>query len=214
MTLQAASGLVAAEGCHGRLRPTKRKAFLKRRELLKLGLAAGLGAGLSPVLGSAALAQSTPAPSSDPRRVVLHNLHTGESLDAVYWDQGRYVPDAIASVNKVLRDYRTGDVHDMNPKLLDLLHQVHGRVGAAKPFQVISGYRSPHTNAMLHARSGQVAAHSLHMDGMAIDVRMEGVALDHLHKAAADLKVGGVGLYPTSDFVHMDVGRVRYWTGA
>jgi uncharacterized protein YcbK (DUF882 family) len=187
---------------------------LKRRELLKLGLAAGLGAGLSPILGSKALAQAAPAAAIEPRRVVLHNLHTGEALDAVYWDQGRYVPDALVSVNKVLRDYRTNDVHAMDPRLLDLLHEVHGRVGADKPFQVISGYRSPHTNALLHARSGQVAAHSLHMDGMAIDVRMEGVALDHLHKAALDLKVGGVGLYPTSDFVHMDIGRVRRWAGA
>jgi uncharacterized protein YcbK (DUF882 family) len=187
---------------------------LKRRELLKLGLAAGLGAGLSPVFGSAALAQAGPDLPAGPRRVALHNLHTGEALDAVYWDEGRYVPDALGAVNKVLRDYRTGDVHPIDERLLDLLHQVHGRLGAERPFQVISGYRSPHTNAMLHARSGQVAAHSLHMDGMAIDVRMEGVALDHLHKAALDLKAGGVGLYPTSDFVHMDVGRVRRWTGA
>jgi uncharacterized protein YcbK (DUF882 family) len=187
---------------------------LHRRELIRLGLAAGLGAGLSPVLGSAALAQAEPILSPGPRRVALHNLHTGESLEAVYWDQGRYVPDALDSVNKVLRDYRTGDVHPMEPRLLDLLHQVHGRLGADQPFQVISGYRSPRTNAMLHERSGQVAAHSLHMDGLAIDVRMEGVALDHLHKAALDLQVGGVGYYPSSDFVHMDVGRVRRWTGA
>jgi uncharacterized protein YcbK (DUF882 family) len=185
---------------------------LKRRELLKLGLAAGLGAGLSPILGSAVLAETALAPG--PRRVALHNLHTGESLDACYWEQGRYMPDALASVDKVLRDYRTGEVHAIDPRLLDLLHQVHGRVGAEQPFQVISGYRCPRTNALLHERSGQVAAHSLHMDGMAIDVRMDGVALDHLHKAAMDLKVGGVGLYPTSNFVHMDVGRVRHWTGA
>ena len=187
---------------------------MHRRELIRLGLAAGLGAGMSSVLGSAALAQAEPILSLGPRRVAFHNLHTGESLDAVYWDEGRYVPDALDSVNKVLRDYRTGDVHPMEPQLLDLLHQVQGRLGADQPFQVISGYRSPHTNAMLHERSGQVAAHSLHMDGMAIDVRMEGVALDHLHKAALDLQVGGVGYYPSSDFVHMDVGRVRRWTGA
>lgn len=187
---------------------------MKRRELLKLGLAAGLGIGLSPALASKALAQSAAAPVTAPRRVALHNLHTGEALDAVYWDQGCYVPDALDAVNKVLRDYRTGDVHTMDPRLIDLLHQVHGRLGADKPFQVISGYRSPHTNAMLHERSGQVAAHSLHMDGLAIDVRVEGVALDHLHKAAMDPQVGGVGYYPTSNFVHMDVGRVRQWTGS
>lgn len=163
-------------------------------------------------MGARALAQT--AADLGPRAVALHNLHTGESLQAIYWDQGRYVPDALAAVNKVLRDYRTGDEHLMDPRLVDLLHQVHGKVGAKQPFQVISGYRSPKTNAMLHERSGQVAGKSLHMQGMAIDVRLEGVALDHLHKAALDLGDGGVGYYPTSDFVHMDVGRVRRWTGA
>jgi uncharacterized protein YcbK (DUF882 family) len=151
----------------------------------------------------------------EPREVAFHNLHTGESLQAIYWDQGRYVPDALAAVNRVLRDYRTGDEHFMDPRLLDLLSVVRGQVGARRtPFQVISGYRSPKTNAMLHERSGQVANNSLHMQGMAIDVRVEGVALDHLQKAALSLGRGGVGIYPTSDFVHMDVGRVRQWSGA
>ncbi len=101
----------------------------------------------------------------------------------------------------------------MDPRLLDLLAAVHGKVQKG-PFQVISGYRSPQTNAMLHERSGEVATKSLHMQGMAIDVRIEGVALDHLHNAALDLGRGGVGFYPTSNFVHMDVGRVRQWSGA
>lgn len=150
----------------------------------------------------------------EPRSVSLHNLHTGESLDAVYWDQGRYVPDALAAVNRVLRDFRTGDEHLMDPRLIDLLTAVHAKVEASRPFQVISGYRSPKTNAMLHERSPGVASQSLHMQGMAIDVRVEGVQLTHLHKAAIDLGRGGVGLYPVSDFVHMDVGRVRRWNGA
>ena len=148
-----------------------------------------------------------------PRSVSLHNLHTGESLEALYFDQGRYVPDALEAVNKVLRDFRTGDVHTMDPRLLDLLTAVHGKVDASRPFQVISGYRSPKTNAMLHERSSGVATQSLHMQGMAIDVRVEGVQLTHLHQAALDLGRGGVGFYPSSDFVHMDVGRVRRWNG-
>src|SRR5206468_12165033 len=116
-----------------------RKAILQRRELLKFGLAAGVGAGLTTALAPMAWAQSA---VTDPvRRVALHNLHTGEALDAVYFDQGRYVPDALSAVNKVLRDYRTGDEHPMDPRLLDLLHHVHGRVEAKQPFQVISGYR-------------------------------------------------------------------------
>ena len=155
----------------------------------------------------------TPVSGAGPREVALHNLHTGESLQAIYWDEGQYVPDALAAVNKVLRDFRTGDEHMMDPRLLDLLHQVRGKVGGRAPFQVISGYRSPKTNALLHERSSGVAGKSLHMQGMAIDVRVEGVALDHLHKAALGLGQGGVGFYPTSDFVHMDVGRVRQWNG-
>jgi uncharacterized protein YcbK (DUF882 family) len=179
---------------------------LHRRRFLQFGLAAGAGLATS---GGAAFAQA----ADGCRQVALHNLHTGEKLEAIYWDNGRYVPDALHAVNKVLRDYRTNDQHDMDPRLIDLLSQVHGRIGRTTPFQVISGYRSPRTNAMLHERSGEVAGHSLHMDGMAIDVRVEGVALDHLHKAALDLGVGGVGYYPTSNFVHMDVGRVRKWSG-
>lgn len=192
----------------------ERKSILHRRDLLKLGLGSGLSAALGLSLQSQAFAQAVPSPAPGPRRLALYNLHTGESFDEAYWDGGRYVPDAVSAVNKVLRDYRTGDVHPMDTGLLDLLHQVHGQLGASRPFQVISGYRSPKTNAMLHARSGQVAAHSLHMDGKAIDVRLEGVALDHLHKAALQIGRGGVGYYPTSDFVHMDVGRVRRWSGA
>ena len=189
---------------------------MQRRAFLKLGLA---GAGAASVLGPGAIVRAA-APVSiepgslEPRRLVLHNLHTAETLDAVYWDQGRYVPDAVAAANKVLRDYRNGAEHPIDVRLFDLLHEVHGKLGATQPFQVISGYRSPQTNAMLHERSHQVASGSLHMQGMAIDVRLEGVALDHLHKAALSEKAGGVGLYPTSDFVHMDVGRVRQWSGA
>jgi uncharacterized protein YcbK (DUF882 family) len=152
--------------------------------------------------------------AAGPRSVAFHNLHTGESLDAIYWDQGRYVPDALHAVNRVLRDFRTGDEHYMDPRLLDLLNAVQGKVETRGPFQVISGYRSPKTNSMLHERSSGVASGSLHMQGMAIDVRVEGVELNHLHKAALDLGRGGVGLYPTSNFVHMDVGRVRRWSGS
>ena len=184
---------------------------LERRTFLGYGLAAGTLAA-----GGRALAEAPASLIADngPRSVAFHNLHTGESLNAIYWDDGRYVPDALQAVNKVLRDYRSGDEHDMDPRLLDLLNTVHGKVDARSPFQVISGYRSPKTNAMMHEHSHGVASGSLHMQGMAIDVRVEGVQLDHLHKAALDLGRGGVGLYPVSNFVHMDVGRVRRWYGA
>jgi uncharacterized protein YcbK (DUF882 family) len=185
---------------------------LHRRAFLKLGLA---GAGAASVLGPETLARAaTPAASFEPRRLVLHNLHTAEKLDAVYWEDGRYVPDAVAAADKLLRDYRNGAEHPIDVRLFDLLNDVRGKLGSKQPFQVISGYRSPQTNAMLHERSHQVASGSLHMKGMAMDVRIEGVALDHLHRAALSEKAGGVGFYPTSDFVHMDVGRVRQWNGS
>ena len=147
-----------------------------------------------------------------PRSITLKNIHTDEALEAVYWENGQYVPDALQAVNKVLRDFRTGDVHPIDPGLLDLITDVRAKVGSNSPFQVISGYRSPQTNAMLREQSAEVAQHSLHMDGMAIDVVLEDVDTDRLHLAALDLARGGVGYYP-GRFVHIDVGPVRHWQG-
>ena len=180
-----------------------------RRELLRFGLAAGaVGA-----VGMAGLPVKAFASTLEPRRVALHNLHTGESLNAVYWDNGSYVPDAMQALNKVLRDFRTNDVHAIDPGLYDILDAMSGKLENRAPFQVISGYRSPRTNAALHAKSNGVAAHSLHMDGLAMVIRLVGVALTNLLAAALSMKRGGVGFYPTSNFVHVDVGRVRTWTG-
>ncbi len=160
------------------------------------------------------MAMAEPFQAGGERRISLYNTHTGESLRTTYWADGRYVPDSLADVNKVLRDFRTGTVHPMDPQLMDLLHTVREVTGAGdRPINIISGYRSPQTNEMLHnasAKSG-VATHSMHMDGKATDIRIPGVDLDRLHKAAMALKGGGVGYYPSSDFVHMDTGRVRYW---
>ena len=152
-------------------------------------------------------------PLGEYRRASIHNLHTGEMLDAVYWEKGAYVPDALAEAMRVMRDWRNGDEHVMDPRLFDVLHGVQAKLGTNKPFQLISGYRSPETNAHLHAESGQVASHSQHMLGKASDIRVEGVALDHLRNAALSLKAGGVGFYPVSNFVHVDVGPVRQWSG-
>ncbi len=182
-----------------------------RRKLLRLGLAAVAGSGLG--LSSLARAQGpVPAPAA-PRKVALDILHTGEKLDALYFDKGAYVPDALHAVNYALRDFRTGDVHMIDPRLLDLLDAVAQRTGSRDPVQVICGYRSPKTNAMLHEHSEEVAAHSLHLQGQAIDIRLDDAALPHLHDAALKLGAGGVGYYPKSDFVHIDVGPVRRWQG-
>lgn len=152
-------------------------------------------------------------PERDVRRLAFANLHTGESLETAYWEGGAYLHDALAAVNHLLRDFRTGEVHVIDPSLLDLLVSLSGQTGVPAPYEVISGYRSPATNAMLHAESGQVASKSLHMEGKAIDIRVAGMDLDYLHGAALSLGAGGVGYYPASGFVHVDVGRARSWAG-
>ncbi len=151
--------------------------------------------------------------AGDVRRAFLHNTHTGELLDVVYYENGRYVAGALLEAKRVLRDWRNNEQHVIHPHLFDLLHDLRAKLGAKGPFQVLSGYRSPKTNALLHARSEQVASKSQHMLGKAMDIDLPGVALDHLHKAALSLRAGGVGFYPDSGFVHVDVGPLRQWAG-
>jgi uncharacterized protein YcbK (DUF882 family) len=179
--------------------------ILERRALLRAGTA-GLLVTALPGLARAA----TPAV----RKLKLENLHTGEKLAADYCVNGCYDSSALKAINHVLRDHRNGEVHDIDPRLLDLLHDLNGKLDTPAAFQVISGYRSPRSNAAMHDRSSGVAKKSLHMQGMAIDIRVPGRALKTLHDNARAMGRGGVGLYPTSDFVHVDVGRVRYWSGA
>lgn len=145
------------------------------------------------------------------RSLAFDCLHTGERLKIEYWADGRYIPGALSDINKTLRDFRTGDVHTIDPKLLDLLFRLRNKLETTAPFQVISGYRSPMTNAHLHEKSNGVATHSLHMKGMAIDIRLRDRALSDLRLTALSMKSGGVGYYPQSDFVHIDVGPVRRW---
>jgi len=157
------------------------------------------------------LAAGSPAWADAPRTLSLHNLHTGEALRATYFEAGQYVPDALEAMNHLLRDHRTGQSHPMAPQLLDLVTTLGHRLETGSTVQVISGYRSPASNAALHEASGGVATHSLHMQGKALDIRIPGVELAHLQNAALGLGLGGVGYYPASDFVHVDVGRVRRW---
>jgi uncharacterized protein YcbK (DUF882 family) len=145
------------------------------------------------------------------RSLKFYALHTGESLTATYWENGRYIPEELDRVNYVLRDFRANEVKPIDPALLDLLTQIQHRLSTNESFQVISGYRSPLTNAMLHANSEGVAVHSLHIEGKAIDIRVPGRTLEQLRGAALALRDGGVGYYPKSDFVHVDTGRVRFW---
>jgi uncharacterized protein YcbK (DUF882 family) len=147
-----------------------------------------------------------------PERVLtLKNLHTGESLRATFWVDGHYQKDELKAVAHVLRDHRSGDVHAMDPKLLDQLYLLQQSVATGGSYHVISGYRSPATNEKLRSQSGGVARKSLHMLGKAIDIRLPGCRLGKLRKAALALNAGGVGYYPDSDFIHIDTGRVRRW---
>jgi uncharacterized protein YcbK (DUF882 family) len=142
------------------------------------------------------------------------NTHTGERVKAAYSAGGAYQPDALRDLNYILRDFRVNEIKPIDPRVFDLLHELGGTLETDQPFHIISGYRSPHTNTILRARGGTttgVASHSLHMVGQAIDIRLPGVKLENLRNAARSLKIGGVGFYPDLNFVHVDVGRVRYW---
>jgi uncharacterized protein YcbK (DUF882 family) len=176
---------------------------LSRRRFLWSMAAAVPAVALSPV---GALAAAT-----EPRELQFFHTHTAERLRVEYYDGAGYLPDALATVNQFLRDFRTGDVHAIDPGLLDLLYRLAGSTGTSKSFEVISGYRSPATNAMLRQHSEGVASGSLHMQGMAIDIRLADVPLAKLRKAALAAGRGGVGYYPASQFVHVDTGRVRFW---
>lgn len=179
--------------------------MLTRRQFLVFGAAAGAAAALPISPAEAALR------SKVERAVALHNIHTGESLRTTYWTNGHYQPSSLKELNHILRDHYSGDIHKIDPHVIDLICALQHRLGANKPFQIISGYRSPQTNAMLAAETDGVAQHSLHMEGKAIDIRLEGTNIRLLGKAAKSLRMGGVGQYPHSNFVHVDIGPVRYW---
>jgi uncharacterized protein YcbK (DUF882 family) len=158
--------------------------------------------------GSAAAASKVFLPE---RSLSFYNTHTGEHTKALYWHQGAYVPQALAEINYILRDHRTGEVKEIDTDLLDLLFALRQRLQSTVPFEVISGYRSPETNSFLVNMSRGVAPNSLHIQGKAVDIRLAGYDLKALRSAAVDLGRGGVGYYPSSDFVHVDVGNIRSW---
>lgn len=174
-----------------------------RRQFLKLGIAAA-----STFSMPNAFASISKQPE---RKLALVNLHTGESVNATYWAEGSYQTSELRAINRILRDHRTGEVIDIDQNLVDLLNILHHDMNGKQPFHVISGYRSPYTNAKLRNKSNGVAKKSLHMQGKAIDIRLPGRQLSQLHTAALNLKSGGVGYYPKSDFIHVDTGNVRNW---
>jgi uncharacterized protein YcbK (DUF882 family) len=179
--------------------------------LLNGALVGGGAAALILPANATTLTSPTTARATDARRLSFVNTHTGDTFADAYWENGTYVPDAMAAINHVMRDHRSGEAHAIDPRLLDQLHTLRGVVETQTPYQIISGYRSPATNAQLHEASGGVATRSLHMDGRAIDIRVRGVDTARLRDAALGMSAGGVGYYEASDFIHIDTGRVRRW---
>ncbi len=177
---------------------------MNRRQFVTLGIAAATSVITAPAI-------ATPTSRLPERRVRLYNLHTGESIDTLYWTDGLYDRRALAGINRVLRDHRTDEIHPIDTQVIDLLHHLGKKIGLQSQFQIVSGYRSPKTNAMLARLSDGVATRSLHVEGMAVDIRVAGLSPSTLGRAAKSLKGGGVGVYQRSNFVHVDSGRVRYW---
>jgi uncharacterized protein YcbK (DUF882 family) len=178
-----------------------------RRRFLKAGL------GACTLLASPMAIPSVQAAMKRPfeKKLSFLNLHTGERTRATYWANGRYIPEGMRAINHVLRDHRTGDRYTIDPDLFDVLYLLQHKLGTRQEFHVISAYRSPATNAKLAEQNGGVAKNSMHTHGKAIDIRLPGRKLSDLRTAALSLQMGGVGYYPSSNFVHLDTGHVRTW---
>jgi uncharacterized protein YcbK (DUF882 family) len=177
-----------------------------RRQFLKTLTYGSIALGSLPSLSHAAFTSF-----SSFKKIDLEHHHTGETLSVTYYENGSYQQDALESVNYLLRDYHNDLVHPIDPALLDYLHDVKLLLGVNRPFHIVSGYRSPATNSSLRRHSRGVAKHSLHMEGRAVDIRIEGVSVKTIRTAALSLERGGVGFYPRSNFIHLDTGDLRTW---
>ncbi|WP_299792259.1 DUF882 domain-containing protein [uncultured Marivita sp.] len=147
----------------------------------------------------------------DIRRIKMYSGRTGERIDMIYWIEGNYIEDAVREVHHFMRDWRTNDVKSIDLRAIDIMAAAHNLMDASEPYMLLSGYRSPKTNAMLRARSSGVAKNSLHLKGQAADLRLNSRSVNQMARAAAACKAGGVGRYSGSNFVHMDCGPVRSW---
>ena len=147
----------------------------------------------------------------DVRRIRMYSGRTGERMDTIYWIEGKYVPEAVNEVNYFMRDWRTDKVKDIDLRAIDIMAAAHNLMDVDEPYMLLSGYRSPQTNAMLRSRSRRVAKNSLHMKGQAADLRLATRSVSQMARAAAACRGGGVGKYSRSNFVHMDCGVVRTW---
>ncbi|WP_353472146.1 DUF882 domain-containing protein [Salipiger sp. H15] len=149
--------------------------------------------------------------AGDVRRLRMYSARTGETLNMIYWIEGEYIPDALKEISYFMRDWRTNDVKNIDARTIDIMTAAHNLMDVSEPYMLISGYRSPKTNAMLRARSSGVAKNSRHLVGEAADLRLNSRSVNQMARAAASCNAGGVGRYTSSNFVHMDCGPVRSW---
>lgn len=183
------------------------EALLSRRSVLKGGLTLSMSALISVSNFKPAMA----LPGNGMYNVSFSNQRSGETFSGVYRVGDKYLPEAFERINYVMRDVRADEIFPMDPRVIDIIALVHKHLDTSEPYTVLSGYRSPHTNAALRSASEGVAKRSLHMSGQAIDVRLGEISAHKVREAAVKLGAGGIGYYPRSGFVHMDSGTFRTW---
>ncbi|WP_093420060.1 DUF882 domain-containing protein [Tranquillimonas alkanivorans] len=149
--------------------------------------------------------------AGDVRRIKMYSGRTGESINMIYWIEGNYIKEALDEITYFMRDWRNNQVKPIDARTVDIMSAAHNMMDVNEPYMLISGYRSPETNAMLRRRSSGVAKNSLHLQGQAADLRMKSRSVAQMARAAQACNAGGVGRYTSSNFVHMDCGRVRSW---
>lgn len=200
------SWLQASDGTGAETMIDKRSSSISRRTLLGAFAATALVA--APTYSNAA---GFLRGGGDIRRIRMYSGRTGERLDTIYWVEGKYIKDAVKEVNAFMRDWRSNDVISIDTRTIDIMAAAHNLMDVSEPYMLLSGYRSPATNAMLRSRSRGVAKNSLHMKGQAADLRLASRSVNQMAKAASACRAGGVGRYSGSNFVHMDCGPVRNW---
>lgn len=186
---------------------------VSRRKFIGMGIVAASAVASTSIPASAAIFGRNTGNESGARKISFRNSHTGETFSGVYRVGDKYLPDAFERINVVLRDFRTNELFPIDPRVLDIIHAVHEKTQLSEPYEILSGYRCPKTNAMLREGTSKtgVAKNSLHMTGQAIDLRLPGFDTRRIRDLAQSLKAGGVGYYSSSNFVHMDSGDVRHW---
>ncbi|WP_420859287.1 YcbK family protein [Marivivens marinus] len=187
---------------------TNSSSGISRRGLLTAFAATAISA--APTFSNAA---SFLRGAGDIRRLRMYSGRTGEKIDMIYWIEGEYIPEAMNQITHFMRDWRTGTTIQIDSRTVDIMAAAHNLLDVSEPYTLLSGYRSPQTNAMLRSRSSGVARNSLHMRGQAADLRLASRSTSQMARAAQSCNAGGVGRYAGSNFVHMDCGPIRTWNG-